>query len=288
MRKLKYDKDYLDKEFYEIFIKDGLYKKKPLRAVDKIRFFSSLDNSLKLPKDKVEKLEKKIDEQFGSNPLSENIILDFDNILSVSDRLSMIDELIQKENKIEFGIFGLVFYLSLTCFDSINQKARYKTFYEWLVWNNNQDFQTLDDHIRDLPEVNLKNEIIKLHDKYNGEYGVKNSFFRTLEVLESTDCYYELLSNIKLDKHLQQELDINGINCEFKRNWLFNFRNKFTHSTLNRRWPVNEDNFTLTLIYETNEQNFEIKISPKEIMISLLKCIKKALMIKIDKIIEEN
>jgi hypothetical protein len=200
----------------------------------------------------------------------------------------MINELIQNEPKIKFGIFGLVFYLGLTCFDSISQKARYKTFFEWLVWKENQEIQTLNDNISHSREVNLRNEITRLYEKYNREYGVKNSFFSTLEILKSTDCYNELLGNIKLDKRLQQELDANGDNCEFKRNWLFNFRNKFTHSTLNRRWPVNKDNYPLVSFYETNGQKFKVNILHREIMKSLLECVKRALMIKIDKIIEEN
>lgn len=289
MKKLKYDKEFLDNEFHEIFNKDGLNKnRKSVIIVDKARFFSSLDDSLKLPKDKVEKLDAKIDEQLAISSSSENIMLDFENILSVSDRLSMINELIQNESNIKFGIFGLVFYLGLTCFDSLSQKARYKTFYEWLVWKKNQEIQTLNDNISHSHELDIKSEIVKLHEKYIRDYGMKNSFFSTLDILKSIDCYKELLSNIKLDKRLQQELDLNGDNCEFKRNWLFNFRNKFTHSTLNRRWPVNENNFTLQLMYETNGQNFEVKISPKEIMRSLQDCIETALWIKIDRLIEEN
>ncbi|WP_163322261.1 hypothetical protein [Draconibacterium mangrovi] len=289
MKKLRYDKEFLVNEFYEIFNKDELNRNlKSVIIDDKTRFFSSLDDSLKLPKDKVEKLDAKIVEQLAISSTTENTVLDFEKILSVSDRLSMINELIQNENNIKFGIFGLVFYLGLTCFDSLSQKVRYKTFYEWLVWRKNQEIHTLIDNISHSHELDIKSEIVKLHEKYIRDYGVKNSFFNTLDIIKSTNCYKELLSDIKLDKLLQQELDLNGDNDEFKRNWLFNFRNKFTHSTLNRRWPVNEDYLTLQLIYETNGQKFEVIISPKEIMVSLKDCIETALLIKIDRLIKKN
>ncbi|QGY43035.1 hypothetical protein GM418_04985 [Maribellus comscasis] len=200
-------------------------------------------------------------------------------ILKVADRYLMIKELVEKESKIGFGVFGVLLYLGLTCFDSLGQKNEYITFQDWL---NKKDGKVdeLELLIRNFPEKGLREELKELYDKYyNPEFGVKQSFFNFLNLIKEKESYEQLLLGIDLSKFVLRQIKYDSRFIErFKKDWLFYFRNNFTHNTENLRIPLENANWLLS--YKRNDKTFHIWIRPNKIITNVLSCIKDGIEIK--------
>jgi hypothetical protein len=205
-------------------------------------------------------------------------------IENISNRYLMIKEVLLKENELKFGILGLLFYLGLTCFDSLGQKEKYKTFYEWLISRETTQLQELQSRLNLNEKINFRNEITQLFEnQYNPAFGVRNSFYNFIELIKHKKSYKKLLSSIDLvDNKHREKLDQNDDLESFKNFWMYSFRNDFTHKTRNLRWPVDEDWFRLGI--EVNKKQIMIKIIPYEVVISTLECIKDGIEMKLNKI----
>lgn len=252
------------------------------------QFLESLKSSIQL-EDKIlhEIKDKLIDyEKNKLKEIDDPIVIKLDLLLSISDRYLMIKDLLRNEKNIAFGLWGLLFYLGLTCFDALGQKGKYKTFYEWLVWKKNQDFKTLKRKIKLAEVTDLEKHIVQLYNKYLIDYGSKNSFFNFLNLLNSKKSFYALLSCIDISSFLKKQLEFQCIYDKFILGWLYEFRNDFTHNAKNRRWKINdEDPSILCLSYCYKEKYYTVNIKKTKMIYSILDCIKDGLELKLHEIL---
>lgn len=205
-------------------------------------------------------------------------------LIDISNRYLMIKELINKESKIDFGLFGTLLYLSLTCFDSLGQKNEFKTFQDWLNSKNNEGIKELQKRINFKEKIDLRENISNLYEtRYKPEYGVKNSFVQFLNSIKGRNSYKVLVQNINLSYNVRQQL-LNNPDFEekLKLDWLYSFRNNYTHNTKNIRFPLNSEEFKLG--YYVENQTLDIYVKPNELLENVLKCIKDGIELKLNQL----
>lgn len=205
-------------------------------------------------------------------------------LIDISNRYLMIKELINKESKIDFGLFGTLLYLSLTCFDSLGQKNEFKAFQDWLNSKNNEGIKELQKRINFNEKIDLRENISNLYEtRYKPEYGVKNSFIQFLNSIKGRNSYKVLVESINLSDYVRQQLLKNpDFEEKLKIDWLYSFRNNFTHNTKNIRFPLNSD--PLILGYNVGNQTFHINVKPNELLENVLICIKDGIENKLNQI----
>ena len=207
-------------------------------------------------------------------------------LFSISNRILMIEELRRNDKNIKFGIWGLLFYLGLTCFDSLGQQNSFLTFKDWLIWGKNDDFKKLESKVESGSKIELKNEIIDLFKNYNANYGIKNAFFNFLDSICTSQEYERLLCYIDVPIMHKAELDKRKLTKSFKRDWLFSFRNDFTHKSLNRRHEDSDD-YSLKLGFIYSKQSQYVSVLPKSLLYSTIECARYGLNIKFNELYDK-
>jgi len=252
------------------------------------QFVLSMQQTLNIADDVAYSLPIKL-EQFERDKLMSQddlLYIKMVQLLNVSNRILMIEELRRNNKNIKCGIWGLLFYLGLTCFDSLGQHNSFKTFYEWLIWKKNDDFKGLEYKVESGSKINLKNEIINLFENYNADYGTKNAFYSFLDSICTSQEYEKLIGNIEVPMIHKIELNEKGLTESFKRDWLFSFRNDFTHKSLNRRLEDSDDNnLTLGFIYCGQSQH--VSVLSKSLLDYTIECAKYGLNIKFNELYNE-
>jgi hypothetical protein len=168
-------------------------------------FVESLISSLELTSEQVGEVESRL-KLIREEDESEHQIDKLFFLKDISNRYLMIKNMLAKEKELSFGILGLLFYLGLTCFDSLGQNYGYRTFKEWLVWKKNDEIKKLQSRIDKFEDLNLRKELAYLFDEiYNPNYGVKNQFMAFLNSIKEKDSYKNLMSSIELGDHTYQK-----------------------------------------------------------------------------------
>ena len=92
-----------------------------------------------------------------------------------------------------------------------------------------------------------------------------------------------LVQNINLSYNVRQQL-LNNPDFEekLKLDWLYSFRNNYTHNTKNIRFPLNSEEFKLG--YDVENQTFDIYVKPNELLENVLICIKDGIENKLNQI----
>lgn len=137
---------------------------------------------------------------------------------------------------------ALTIYLLLTCFDLLGQPDEFTTFDSWLKSNKTQHKNERDEV---LLEITGNEDAItiatKLTEKHNSIYGTKRAFFRGIELVPETtrDKLLKTISIVTKPDYGQTPenvmtpsfpLEDNADLEKRKKNYLFEYRNKFTHS----------------------------------------------------------
>ena len=272
-------------EIFRSIFGDALGKSKYTFGFDKEQFVLSMQQTLNIEEDVAGNLLTKL-EQFERDKLKSQkdlLYIKMVQLLNVSNRIFMIEELRRNDKNIKCGIWGLLFYLSLTCFDSLGQNNSFKTFYEWLISKKNNDFKFLESKVKSGSKINLKKEIINLFEIYNADYGVKNAFYSFLDSICTSQEYEKLIVAIKVPMIHKVELDKKGLTESFKRDWLFSFRNDFTHKSLNRRHEDSDD-YTLMLGFIYCGQSQHVSVLSKSLLNSAIECAKYGLNVKFNEL----
>lgn len=175
-------------------------------------------------------------------------------ILKTCQRLFLIKEL--KDDKINGGTRqflypGLITYLMLTCFDQLGQsKTGFLPFNSWLderklpnandqtfekikVWLKSEDLkESVEDKVNENAESFI--DFVKtIYSDYNAIHGVKISFFYFLDNILPNESREKLLNSIDIVKKeiiTPKGLEITRLGDIFKKKWLFQIRNDFTHN----------------------------------------------------------
>lgn len=276
-----------DKIFRGIF-GDALGEPQYTFGFYKEQFVLSMQQTLNIVEDVAGNLLTKLEQFEHDKRKSQNDLLYIKmvQLLNVSNRILLIEELRRNDKNIKCGIWGLLLYLSLTCFDSLGQNNSFKTFYEWLISKKNDDFKILESKVNSGSKINLKKEIIILFENYNADYGAKNAFYSFLDSICTSQEYEKLIEVIKVPMVHKIELEEKGLTESFKRDWLFSFRNDFTHKSLNRRLEDSDDYpWKLEFIYCGQSQH--VSVLSKSLLNSALECAKYGLNIKFNELYSE-
>lgn len=136
---------------------------------------------------------------------------------------------------------ALVIYLLLTCFDRLGQDLKYISFNDWLQ-SNKQIYKNERDTTIDLlpPNLSPTEFSIKLFERYQDLYGVRNSFCQGIMKL-SSEVGDRFLDSVKLvfcpdfgkepnTSFPSFPLDDKKEEQTLKLRFLYKIRNRFTHN----------------------------------------------------------
>lgn len=132
---------------------------------------------------------------------------------------------------------ALMYYLLLTCFDVLGQPSEWVSFSEWLASGKKaEEREVVVNSIQSsLPPIEITRHF---NSKYQEIYGVKTSFNNFILKILTDEERTDLYSNIQIvrgrmdgDPNISYPA-LGYINEEKKLDFLFNLRNKFTHSAV--------------------------------------------------------
>jgi hypothetical protein len=280
---MRYKELVADNEELPIFGEPVRTKGEKFKSFFLNSFIENTSNVLGLDSESRSLFEVQLNNKMVDEVIFDEVEGDLFGILDIANRYLMIKELILIDSKISFGLWGTLFYLGLTCFDSLGQKEKFKTFEQWLSWKENKKVDELELMIRGFPAKNIRSELVELYDSdYKPNYGVKNSFFNFLKRINDTNSFQELLLSIKPSVFVSKQLKEKGWEEDFKKEWLYYFRNNYTHKIKNMRLPIDRDEWKMS--YCVKSQSFDIKIRTKVVLLNVLECIKDGIKMKLQQL----
>jgi hypothetical protein len=145
--------------------------------------------------------------------------------MTVVDRLELVQRLSTPESSqlLLDQYEPLVVYLMLTCFDVLGQPAEWRDFRSWL---NGKEAATVG-----LTGSSPVEQSKQLYQAWSERYGVRNSFYRFINEVLPPEALERLLSSIEYlilsnPPEIRQQMG----DDDKKKRWLFDVRNRFTHS----------------------------------------------------------
>ncbi len=162
-------------------------------------------------------------------------------LIEVHERIELTEHMKTEMNN-EKGVImkrymypPLITYLRLTCFDQLGQPDSRHPFNSWLISTKKEE-----ERMNIISEIEESDKILfskKLYEGYNKIYGVKNSFFRFLREIISTDIREQLLNKIRITDNFDSIAKLVGeyidgdLDYLQKEKYLYSVRNDFTHNT---------------------------------------------------------
>lgn len=147
-------------------------------------------------------------------------------LMTVADRLELVQRLsISKSPALLVDQYEpLVVYLMLTCFDVLGQPAQWRDFRSWL---NGKEASKVS-----LAGSSPIEQSKQLYEAWAERYGVRNSFYRFMNEVLPPDALVRLLASIEylILSNPPDLIDQQNGDDEKKKRWLFEVRNRFTHS----------------------------------------------------------
>jgi hypothetical protein len=146
-------------------------------------------------------------------------------LMTVADRIDLVKRLSSAESsKLLLDQYEpLVVYLMLTCFDVLGQPAQWRDFRSWLDGK--------EAAAASLTGSSPVEQSKRLYEDWSGRYGVRNSFYRFMNEVLPPEALERLLASIEYltlsnPPVIRRQKD----GDDKKKRWLFDVRNRFTHS----------------------------------------------------------
>jgi hypothetical protein len=147
-------------------------------------------------------------------------------LMTVVDRLELVERISYPEyaKQLADQYEPLVVYLMLTCFDRLGQPADWIDFSSWL---NSKEAKEASSSTASPPIDHAKH----LYRQWSAKYGVRNSFYRFMDEVVPSSTISALLDSIHIDV-LSNPPNINSVVADSaaKKAWLYETRNRFTHT----------------------------------------------------------
>lgn len=200
-------------------------------------------------------------------------------INSVVERLELTNKLI--DSGIE--VWGLVVYLSLTCFDTLGQPEEYKTFDVWI-----KSYQ--GNASNEISSENIREKIIQLFHEYQSEYGVKNSFFNFLRRMKNEPSYEKVLMSINPDRAIKLDMEENLVLNNFREAWMYSYRNSFTHRSRNCNFDIFQGENSIAILEPItfSGNKYHVYIEDGIIIKNLNECIVVGIKKSIDELLKKR
>lgn len=153
-----------------------------------------------------------------------------------------LHRLVEEENRIinpYSQYYSLRNYLALTCFDILGQPDDWKDFGSWLLAKSKINEREII--FEKYKHLDFEKRMKAVHTEYTAIYGVKNSFYRFVQELISTESRKSLFNSIRVAKKVRDAVKLpNGaiqvgaarrieVSTGEKMKFLFKARNAFTH-----------------------------------------------------------
>jgi hypothetical protein len=150
----------------------------------------------------------------------------FGQFMTVADRLDLVRRLsVSEYSKLLLDQYEpLVVYLLLTCFDVLGQPVQWQDFRSWL---NGEEASKVS-----ITGTSLVDHSKQLYDAWADRYGVRNSFYRFMNEVLPPDALERLLASIRYSilSNPPELIRKHEGDDDKKKKWLFDIRNRFTHS----------------------------------------------------------
>jgi hypothetical protein len=145
--------------------------------------------------------------------------------MTVAERLDLVWRLSSAEcsSQLSDHYEPIVVYLMLTCFDVLGQPADWRDFRSWLDGKEPTKVA--------VTSTSLIEQSKQLYEAWSKQYGVRNSFYRFMDEVLPPDALQRLLAGIEylILSNPPTITQQNGDDDKKKR-WLFEVRNRSTHS----------------------------------------------------------
>jgi hypothetical protein len=147
-------------------------------------------------------------------------------LMTVVDRLGLVERISHPETakQIVDQYEPLVVYLMLTCFDRLGQHPDWIDFRSWL---DSKEAKEASSSTTSSPIDHAKH----LYRQWSAKYGVRNSFYRFMDEVAPSSTISALLNSI--DKRVMTNppaIESSIADPAAKKAWLYETRNRFTHS----------------------------------------------------------
>ena len=125
-------------------------------------------------------------------------------------------------------------YLLLTCFDVLGQTREWISFDGWLRAKRCAG-ERANVNVARLVESNASEVCLAMHEEYIRIYGVKSAFIHFVHNVLTPDARTRLYQSIRLPTPMgaTQHIDCTKLFDTGRDNFLFQIRNRFTHSAQN-------------------------------------------------------
>lgn len=134
-----------------------------------------------------------------------------------------------------FDIEALIFYLLVTCIDTLKGKPQYRNPFEWLT-----------DKI-DTKNEDIRNQLKKLKEEYKNEFGLSHRFIEVFTKDIDTEVQNELINNLisvklndsKINKNSLKAWERSSDESKLRKiaNTLYDIRSSYTHTSIRTFLP---------------------------------------------------